>query len=80
MRILLLVGAILISNVSVAAISKASQGKILEVLNQAGLKNYWSQDYSLWVENPGGLTKLDLEKIGNSLCSYNQGFFVITFW
>ena len=76
----LLIFAVLLFNVSFAAVSKSNQLKFSESLNKAGLRNYWSQDISLWVENPGGLTKLDMEKIGYSLCGYNQGFFVVTFW
>ena len=57
--------------------------KIVEILKDSGFKSYWSRDISLWVENPGGLRKLDMEKIGNSLCKARQtanDFFVVTFW
>ena len=63
-----------------AGVSKESQKIFSNMLKQVGLSNYWAQDSSLWVENPGGFSKIDLEKIGNSLCGYNQGFFVVTFW
>ena len=79
MKKLLLI-VLLFSNPSFATVSKASQKTFSDMLNQVGLSNYWAQDSSLWVENPGGFSKMDLEKIGNSLCGYNQGFFVVTFW
>ena len=79
MKKLLLI-VLLFSNPSFAKVSKASQKTFSDMLNQVGLSNYWAQDSSLWVENPGGFSKMDLEKIGNSLCGYNQGFFVVTFW
>ena len=79
MKKLLLI-ILLFSNPSFATVSKESQKTFSDMLNQVGLSNYWAQDSSLWVENPGGFSKMDLEKIGNSLCGYNQGFFVVTFW
>jgi hypothetical protein len=79
-KIFVLTTALLLSNLSHAAVSSKSQKIFSDMLNQAGLRNYWSQDSSLWVENPGGMSKMDLEKIGNTLCGYGQGFFVVTFW
>ena len=72
--------ALVFSNASFATVSKESQKIFSDMLNQVGLSNYWAQDSSLWVENPGGFSQMDLEKIANSLCGYNQGFFVVTFW
>ena len=63
-----------------ADVNSSSQKIFSDMLSQVGLKSYWSQNNSLWVENPGGMSELDLEKIGNSLCGYGQGFFVVTFW
>ena len=65
---------------SQAEVSASSQKSFSEMLAKVGLRSYWSQSSSLWVENPGGMSKLDLEKIGNSLCGFGQGFFVVTFW
>ena len=65
---------------SSAAVSKSSQEKFSDMLNQVGLSNTWATDSSLWVQNPGGMSKMDLEMIGNALCGYGQGFFVVTFW
>jgi len=65
---------------SQAEVSASSQKIFSEMLTEVGLRSYWSQSSSLWVENPGGMSKLDLEKIGNSLCGFGQGFFVVTFW
>ncbi len=79
-NIFILVTAFLLSIPVTAAVSKESQRKFSDMLNQVGLRNYWAQDSSLWIENPGGMTKMDLQKIGNTLCGYNQGFFVVTFW
>lgn len=65
MKKLLLI-VLLFSNPSFATVSEASQKIFSDMLNQVGLSNYWAQDSSLWVENPGGFSKMDLEKIGNS--------------
>ena len=70
----------LISLFAQADVSSSGQKIFSDMLSQVGLKSYWSQTNSLWVENPGGMSELDLEKIGNSLCGYGQGFFVVTFW
>mgnify|MGYP001209960262 FL=1 len=70
----------LISLFAQADVSSSGQKTFSDMLSQVGLKTYWSQANSLWVENPGGMSELDLEKIGNSLCGYGQGFFVVTFW
>ena len=79
-KLIIFAVTLMISNDGFAAVSSESQKIFSDMLNQAGLRNYWTQDSSLWVENPGGMSKLDLEKIGNSLCGYGQGFFVVTFW
>jgi hypothetical protein len=70
----------LISLFAQADVSSSGQKIFSDMLSNVGLKTYWSQANSLWVENPGGMSELDLEKIGNSLCGYGQGFFVVTFW
>lgn len=79
MRLLFLV-LLMLSQISSADVSNKGQRIFSELLAEQGLKSYWAQDKSLWIENPGGMSKMDLEKIGNSLCGYNQGFFVVTFW
>ena len=79
-KLLIIITSLFLSIPSYSAVSKESQRIFSDMLNQVGLRNYWAQDSSLWVENPGGMTKMDLEKIGNSLCGYGQGFFVVTFW
>ena len=76
----LLCGFALISLFAQADVSSSGQKIFSDMLSNVGLKTYWSQANSLWVENPGGMSELDLEKIGNSLCGYGQGFFVVTFW
>ena len=73
-------GFALIAFFAQADVNSSSQKIFSDMLSQVGLKSYWSQNNSLWVENPGGMSELDLEKIGNSLCGYGQGFFVVTFW
>ena len=56
--------------------------KVTEILDGAGFNSVWSQDISLWIENPGGFTEMDLEKIGYTICDSTPGigFYVITFW
>jgi hypothetical protein len=71
---------LLFSFFSNATVSKSSQIKFSNMLNEVGLTNTWATDSSLWVQNPGGMSKMDLEMIGNTLCGYGQGFFVVTFW
>ena len=73
---------IIISPYSFAALSNQNQVKLTAVLDGAGFNSVWSQDISLWIENPGGLTKMDLEKIGYTICDSTSGlgFYVITFW
>ena len=44
-----------------AGVSKESQKIFSNMLKQVGLSNYWAQDSSLWVENSGGFSKIDLE-------------------
>lgn len=79
-KISILITTLFLTDLCNAAVSKESQKKFSDMLNGVGLNNYWSQDSSLWIENPGGMSKMDLQKIGNTLCGYNQGFFVVTFW
>ena len=79
MRILAL-ALLIFSQLSSADVSKKGQTLFSDLLMQQGLQTYWATDKSLWIQNPGGMTKMDLEGIGNSLCGYNQGFFVVTFW
>ena len=68
---------------SAMAVSKANQVKLSAVITDAGMKNMWSQDISLWIEG-NMMTKYELEGIGHKLCSltrpHNLGFYVITFW
>ncbi len=77
---IILLTILFLTSTSFAAVSKNSQNKFSDSLNQMGLSNHWVQNNSLWIQNPGGFSKMDLEGIGNSLCGYNQGFFVVTFW
>ena len=79
MRILAL-ALLIFSRLSSADVSKKGQTLFSDLLMQQGLQTYWATDKSLWIQNPGGMTKMDLEGIANSLCGYNQGFFVVTFW
>ncbi len=79
-KIILLCCLASLSNFSLAAVDAESQAIFSNMLDKVGLRNKWAQDSSLWVENPGGLSELDLEKIGNTMCGYNRGFFVVTFW
>jgi len=67
-------------------IDRNSQYKVMMVdtLNKQGFDSYWSQDTSLWIENPG-YTSPELEMLGYKLCdlSKDSGMsqkYVITFW
>ena len=79
--LLLTLVLILISPFSFA-VSQGNQVKVTEILDGAGFNSVWSQDISLWIENPGGFTEMDLEKIGYTICDSTPGigFYVITFW
>jgi|GEM_PF-3274608 hypothetical protein len=77
---LLALALLMVSQISSADVSKKGQTIFSDLLIQQGLQTYWATDKSLWIQNPGGMTKMDLEGIGNTLCGYNQGFFVVTFW
>ena len=57
---------------------------MVDTLNKQGFDSYWSQDTSLWIENPG-YTSPELEMLGYKLCdlSKDSGMsqkYVITFW
>jgi len=67
-------------------IDRNNQYKVMMVdtLNKQGFDSYWSQDTSLWIENPG-YTSPELEMLGYKLCdlSKDSGMsqrYVITFW
>ncbi len=68
---------------SAMAVSKENQVKLSAVISEAGMKNMWSQDISLWIE-ANMMAKYELEAIGHKICSltrpHNLGFYVITFW
>jgi len=76
----ILLSFLLLPFITQADVSSSSQKIFSDMLTQVGLSSYWAQSNSLWVQNPGSMKKLDLENIGNSLCGYGQGFFVVTFW
>ena len=68
---------------SAMAVSKENQVKLSSVISEAGMRNMWSQDISLWIE-ANAIPKYELEAIGHKICSlsrgHNLGSYVITFW
>ncbi len=63
---------------------KNDREKISSLLAEQGLTSYWSQDTSLWIENPGS-NKAELERFGYELCDATKSAgirnaYVITFW
>ncbi len=63
---------------------KNDREKISSLLADQGLTSYWSQDTSLWIENPGS-NKAELERFGYELCDATKSAgirnaYVITFW
>lgn len=63
---------------------KNDKEKISSLLADQGLTSYWSQDTSLWIENPGS-NKAELERFGYELCDATKSAgirnaYVITFW
>ena len=68
---------------SAQAVSKINQYKLSEVITEAGMKNMWGGESSLWIE-ANMMSKYELEAIGHKLCSLTRphrlGFYVITFW
>jgi len=56
-----------------------NKNKINQVLDKSGLKYTWPQNSSLWIENPGSWTKLEMEKAGHMLCRIDRGF-IVTWW
>lgn len=49
-------------------------------IRDSGLKHRWERGRgSLWLENPGGLSKTEMEKIGHVLCKIERGY-IITWW
>jgi hypothetical protein len=63
---------------------KNDREKISSLLADQGLTSYWSQDTSLWIENPGS-NKAELERFGYELCDATKSAgirnpYIITFW
>ena len=63
---------------------KNDREKISSLLAEQGLTSYWSQDTSLWIENPGS-NKAELERFGYELCDATKSAgirnaYVITVW
>jgi len=61
-----------------------SRSQIIASLDKQGFNAYWSQDISLWIENPG-LSQYELESFGYKLCDITKGWgykknYTITFW
>lgn len=56
-----------------------NKNKINQILDNSGLRYTWSGNSSLWIENPGRWTKMEMEKAGYMLCRIDRGF-IVTWW
>ena len=65
-------------------INKQYREQILATLTKQDFEAYWSQDSSLWIENPG-YSSAQMETFGYKLCDITKGngmkqSYIITFW
>ena len=83
MKKLLLTTAILIglTGIARADVSSSGQAQIKSVLDGLGIKSYWPQNISLWIENPGW-SEQEMKYVGNQICSstIHLGTYTLTYW